>query len=167
MTEYIPFTLHERECRYYADDRMEIKFVGKTNSVWRPLNISQNHDSSYKKIMIRVGNKQISILLHRVIYYVFNQEWDIYNSSTNNSIDHIRHEVGMPMDNSIGNLRLVSHQQNHFNRNARGYSFNKQSKRYEAYICVNYKKICLGKYATADEAHKKYLEAKKIHHIIT
>jgi hypothetical protein len=164
--EYIPFTLHKRECRYYNDDRIEIKFVGKTNSIWRPLTITPNHDGLYKKIMIRVGNKQISMLLHRVIYFVYNQKWDIYDSNLNNSIDHIKHEIGMPLDNSIGNLRLVSHQQNHFNRIAKGYSFNKQLKRYEAYICVNYRKIGLGFYDTADEAHNAYLEAKQIYHII-
>jgi hypothetical protein len=164
MAEYIAFKLHGRNFRHYSQERIDIEIVGKNNTYWRPVKFTNL--SIYKCISFRGDGKNYKMLLHRVIYYAHNLGWNIENTSTNNSIDHILHEAGVPLDNSIDNLRVVTHQQNHFNRNAKGYSFNKQLRRYEAYICVNYRKIGLGFYDTADEAHNAYLEAKQIYHII-
>ena len=48
-------------------------------------------------------------MLHRVIYYFHNQEWDIYHSYLDNSIDHINENK---TDNRIENLRVVNNSQN-------------------------------------------------------
>ncbi len=40
----------------------------------------------------------------------------------------------------------------------------KRKKPYAAQIAVNGKRICIGRYATAEEAHKAYCEAAKRHH---
>jgi hypothetical protein len=106
------------------------------------------------------------MLLHRVVYYAHNQDWDIKNTSKNNCIDHIHHEAGVPLDNSITNLRVVNQQQNQFNTNAKGYTFNKEHNKYQSKICVNGKQMHLGYYDTTDEARNAYLDAKKIYHLI-
>jgi len=114
-------------------------------------------------LQMRIGNKMYQ--QHRVIYKIWNPDWDIEDGSTNNSIDH---KNGNTTDNQITNLRNVTHQQNHCNRTrAKGYSWNKQAKKWEAYICLNKKQINLGYFDLEEDARNAYLEAKKIHHIIT
>ena len=164
MAEYIAFKLHGRDFRYYSVERIESEFQNRTGN-WKPIGISNRKDI-YKQIQFSVDGKIHYMLLHRVIYYANNQEWNIYNTSTNNSIDHIHHEVGIPLDNSITNLRLLNHQQNSFNQNAKGYSFNKKRNKYEAYIMLNGKKKHLGFFDIAEQARNAYLEAKKTYHII-
>ena len=57
--------------------------------------------------------------LHRLVYYLYNQDWNIYDSSMNNFIDH---RDGNGLNNRIENLNLVTNQQNTQNRkNAKGY----------------------------------------------
>lgn len=78
-------------------------------------------------------------------------------------IDHINHNK---LDNRLENLRLVTHQQNQWNRvKAKGYCLTKTNK-YESYISINKKRIYLGKYDTEEEAHNAYLEAKEKYHQI-
>lgn len=78
--------------------------------------------------------------------------------------DHIDHDT---MNNHRLNLRAVTHQQNTFNKkNPKGYSWNKNIKRYVGAIGLNYKTIYLGCFRTADEAHNAYLRAKRRYHQI-
>jgi hypothetical protein len=115
-------------------------------------------------LQMRIGNKMYQ--QHRVIYKIWNPDWDIDDGSIkNNSIDH---KNGNTTDNRIANLRNVTHQQNHCNRTrAKGYSWNKQAKKWHAEIKLNHKKIYLGCYDLEEDARNAYLEAKKIYHIIT
>ncbi|AXF66107.1 HNH endonuclease [Leclercia sp. W17] len=84
-------------------------------------------------------------------------------------IDHIN---GNPADNRIENLRAVTHQQNMWNRrvqknNSSGYPgvyFNKSANKWRACIRVKGKRIHLGYFKSAKEAHDKYVEASKEHH---
>ena len=57
--------------------------------------------------------------VHRVIYYIHNQEWDIYDNSKSNLIDHID---GNGLNNNIENLRVATHQQNMWNTKSKCYS---------------------------------------------
>ena len=104
-----------------------------------------------------------SLKLHRLVYKSYNPKWDIEDSSMNNHIDHID---GNKLNNHIDNLRVVTHQENHFNRTkAKGYTFDKKGMNYRAYIKFN-KLIHLGCYDTETDAREAYLEAKaKYHHI--
>ena len=104
--------------------------------------------------------------LHRVIYFVNNPEWDIYDSSPDNCIDHKEHKYGVPLDNSIGNLRVVTKQQNTFNTNAKGYSWNDGEQKWRAQIMLNGKNKHLGRFANEHDARAAYLAAKEIYHII-
>ena len=66
----------------------------------------------------------------------------------------------------MNNLRIVSQQENSFNTNAKGYSFDKSRNKYQAIIGINGKNIHLGRFDTEEEARNAYLEAKEKYHII-
>ena len=79
-------------------------------------------------------------------------------------IDHIN---GKRDDNNIANLRLVTHQENHFNElKAKGCYFNKRANKWAAQIKANGKAKHLGYFQTEDKAREAYLNAKEIYHII-
>lgn len=76
--------------------------------------------------------------------------------------DHIDHKT---LDNQMSKLRIVTHQQNHFNRrNPKGFYLHKPSQKYLARIKLNGKFIFLGYFLTTKEAHNAYLEAKRVYH---
>jgi len=96
---------------------------------------------------------------HRIIAYCY-LGLNIDNGEI--FIDHIDHDT---LNNNVENLRLVSNQQNQFNRsNVKGYYYSKRYKKYVGEIRVNRKKKFLGYYATTEEAHNAYLEAKEKYH---
>jgi len=129
------------------------------HSYWCEAKGCVNKDTGYRYVSI--NNKKY--LYHRVLYFIHNPEWDIHNSSTNNSIDHIDRN---PLNNNIENLRVVSHQENLWNRDCKGYSFRKANGKYRAQIQVDGKKKHLGYFKTEQEAIAAYLQAKAIHHQI-
>ena len=94
---------------------------------------------------------------HRIIYKAFHPEWDLHSPL---EIDHINRDR---KDNRIENLRLVTHQQNLFNTNAKGYS--RHYNGFQARIMINSERITKS-FPTEDEAKEWYLEQKEIHHII-
>jgi len=98
---------------------------------------------------------------HRVVYFIHHQEWDIHDSSTDNSIDHIDRDK---LNNNIENLRVVTNQQNMWNINAKGFTFNKANGKYQAQIGVDGKKKYLGYFVNEEDAHQAYLLAKAEYH---
>ena len=77
----------------------------KNNSQWTCYDDLKPHTSGY--ILVTVNGKTMK--LHRLVYLFHNPEWDISDSSLDNSIDHIN---GNKLDNKIDNLRVVTHSQN-------------------------------------------------------
>lgn len=81
-------------------------------------------------------------------------------------VDHIN---GDGLDNRRCNLRVCSRSENNTHsrmskNNTSGFigiSFNKQYGKWEAHVCVNYKKICLGYFDCREDAVKTRLEAEK------
>jgi hypothetical protein len=115
------------------------------------------HGSGYR--IIKLHN--ISYPAHRLIWIYH------YGSIDDNlQIDHIN---GIKDDNSIENLRLVTAQQNCYNRsrlNAKGYSWDKNNKKWTASIWLNNKLKYLGSFTEEQQARNAYLKACSINHIL-
>lgn len=94
---------------------------------------------------------------HRIIYKLHNPDWD-----ENGIVDHIiHHEIA---DNKINNLRLVTHQQNQFNKNPnlkgtskyRGVSYMKANSKWKSSIMIDGNSIYLGLYDNEIDAAIAY-----------
>jgi hypothetical protein len=93
------------------------------------------NNKEYYQIKI---NKKI-YYIHRLIYYLYNPDFDIYDSSKDNCIDH---RDGNSLNNSIENLNVVNKQQNCQNRkNAKGYLFRKTDNCFQAFYNKDGKEI--------------------------
>jgi len=77
--------------------------------------------------------------------------------------DHINH---CGLDNTNANLRVVTSQENDFNRRAKGYSLDRKTGKYQVYIGLNRKNKFLGRYDSPTEARAAYLAAKAVYHKI-
>ena len=158
--DYIPIELYGKPFRFYNPARIEHEAHNRKGN-WKPIAIYSHGNYNgkvYKRMDFSVNKKIHKLYLHRVVYFAHNQEWDIYD--TNIEIDHIHHETGKELDNSISNLRAVTHQQNMTNMNRTGYSFRTDTNKWSAYITVNKIRHHLGCYDTKEEAHKAYTDAK-------
>ena len=137
----------------------------KHRNKWKIMNFVKYKTYKSIKLINKGITKNFSI--HRLVYYAFNQStFDIFNSSKDNSIDHIN---GNTLDNRLSNLRNVTHQQNHFNeKKCKGYCYDprKKVKKYASQIRYNGKTIHLGMYKTKEEAKAKYIIAKHFYHKI-
>lgn len=112
-------------------------------------------NGKYIHLTFKYNGKLYYTLAHHFI-------WFSANGIVPECIDHIN---GDGSDNRIINLRDVKQQLNCFNKkNTKGYT--KNGKKFQAMIGINYKQIPLGTYETEWEAHKAYIDAKKIYHII-
>lgn len=91
---------------------------------------------------------------HRLAWLITYGEWPSF-------VDHIN---GQRDDNRIANLRSTTNQNNVRNRRGhgrylKGVSFEKRTLRWVAQICVDYRRIGLGTFATEIEAHEAYMAA--------
>ncbi len=105
---------------------------------------------------IHINNKHY--LLYRVNYYIHNPDWDIYDNSKNNQIDHIDRNS---LNNHISNLRVITDAQNKQNTGVNGYTYDERRNKYQARISINGKSKSLGSYDTKEEAREIYLKHKK------
>jgi hypothetical protein len=113
--------------------------------------------TGYFIVCLRDSNgRQVNKKVHRLIAKAHLPDY-----SEDLDVDHIDR---CKTNNNISNLRMVTTSENLHNTKAKGYCFNKSLNKWQAYICVNYKRIHLGYFDTEDEASKAYLEAKKLYH---
>jgi len=167
MDDYIHFELDGRKLKINKQNPNDILMLkthggrGKMkNPKWNQIKIQIRKSDGYKIIHI----KPKTYKLHRVNYYAHNQDWDIYNSyNKTNSVDHIDIDI---TNNNIENLRVLTNQENQFNRNCKGYTWHKSRNKWRAQITVNGKNKHLGYFILEEDARNAYLEAKKIYHII-
>lgn len=119
------------------------------------------HETKTGYLLTNINQKKY--YKHRLIYFAYNQDWEIHNSDyKTNSIDHIDRDK---QNNNIENLRKVTHQQNCWNRTtAKGYYWHKASEKWVAKIQVNGKSIHLGCFDTEAEARDAYVNVKHIYH---
>ena len=106
--------------------------------------------------------------INKVHYYYYLHRV-IMNAAQGMEVDHIN---GNPLDNRKCNLRVVSHRHNlqNFCKNRstntsgyRGVSYMKSYKKWEAYYWTQYKKVKVGYFDTAEEAHAAVVKARSKH----
>ena len=102
---------------------MEIGVIRDTEFLWdnenqRLYRKSVDSDEDFKEVKIkphqahknkdywvyRINIEGRKFYLHRVIYKLYNPEWNIYDTSTDNMIDHRNNN---PLDNNIDNLQIA------------------------------------------------------------
>jgi hypothetical protein len=108
---------------------------------------------------VRIRLNQSNYWAHRLVWYWHSGNWP------KEEIDHIN---GRRDDNRIENLRTASRPENRQNTISKkqrkgglaGASFCSYTNRWRATIAKNGKKVSLGRFDTAEEAHEAYLKAK-------
>jgi hypothetical protein len=151
--------INDREIKYYPQTGIiKLRDYSLKGNPWK---IKKGfYGGGY--LLIWIGNKKYRV--HRIVYKLYNPEWDIEDGSKDNQIDHKNHNR---MDNRIINLRNVTEQENCFNKKAtKGYNWHKKTKKWRAQIHLNRKNIYLGLFEKEEDARNAYLDAKKIYHII-
>ncbi len=161
-TEYIELVLNDRLIRIDKNDSMNVwswRDWVKTPYWFKMKIILHTNKFGYKSYRTRIDSKMY--LLSRVVYKAHNNDWDITDTSQNNFIDHINVNS---LDNRIENLRILTHQQNQWNNNAKGYIWRKKNNKWQAQIRVNGKTKYIGIFTEEEDARQAYLNAKEIHH---
>jgi hypothetical protein len=146
----------------YEDGKLYKKHK-QSETKWKCLNDNKPVNNGYNLCKV---NKKL-YLLHRLVYLFYNPEWDIHDTSLDNSIDHMN---GDKLDNRIENLNCVNHFQNTQNINNRkgkeikGYHFRKDGrpKPWIAYWNENGKQK--SKYFKTKEEAKEYSEEMRKFH---
>ena len=161
MDDYIYFELNNRKLKINRNDSEDIwkwycESAGRTikNPYWRKIAVNKKNRRYARFKCIK------EYLLHRVVYYAHNQDWDM-DFKDKLEIDHIDRNS---FNNHISNLRLGTHSQNQQNKNVKGYYWNKKEQKYKAYITHKSKLIHLGYFDNKEEARQAHLDAKKIYH---
>lgn len=131
----------------------------KTNRILK----STPHSEGYPVYRLFIDGKCHWKLLHRILAEAF-----IPNPDNKRCVDHIDGDV---TNNTIQNLRWVTHQENQFNRHVhkgeyRGVSFMKAKGKWRARIFINGKEKHLGLFDTAKEASECFEEHRANHYII-
>lgn len=116
-------------------------------------------EKGYLKLTILKG----TYAAHRIVWALNYGEWP------EGRLDHIN---GNRSDNRLSNLRRATALENSQNckrskRNTTGYkgvSFNKRDKVYRSRICVGEKRLYLGGFRTAEDAHEAYKAAAAKYH---
>jgi hypothetical protein len=115
------------------------------------------HSEGYIKIQLPYEGKTYELKGHQFAWYYVHKE----------CVEQLDHINAVRDDNRISNLRSITHQKNQFNkRKAKGYCWDKNSKKWRSYIGIDYKLKYLGLYNTEEDARVAYLEGKQKYHII-
>jgi len=142
--------------------------IGNTNLVCYPDGLILRFHKYQKKWQICKGYKEKNEYLrmdidgkwyykHRVLSHVFG----ILDLHSELKIDHIDRNRS---NNNISNFRPGTQQENTFNTEAKGYSWDKQKNKWKARIVLDGKHIHLGLFDKEEDAHNAYLKAKPIYH---
>ena len=164
----IEFVLGNRKLRLHPDRIMYVRdhMNGEetnTGRIWKEVMFHKDKKSGYCQCSLTLDGVNRKFYQHRLVYYAHNQDWNIFNTSRDNQIDHINRKKD---DNSIENLRPVTNQQNHFNTDAKGYYWLKDRNKWKAQIMLDGKAIYIGLFETEEDAHNAYINKKLELHII-
>ena len=139
------------------------------NLYWKEQPKYQNIDITKPAGTINVeGYRKIKIKgklygAHRLIYQMFNEHWDITDTSRDNQIDHIDRDE---LNNSIDNLRVATQSQNGANSGkyknntsgTTGVSWHKGDKKWRVRVAVNKKTHSGGYFDNKEDAIAKATE---------
>ena len=117
------------------------------------------NDRGYRLIRIKGNNYRA----HRLIYQMFNEQWDITDTSRDNSIDHRDND---PLNNNIDNLRVATNSQNGANSvkqknntsGTTGVSWNKAAEKWRVQVKLNKKHHWGGYFVNKEDAIAKATE---------
>lgn len=112
----------------------------------------------YLQLSTFKNSKRKAYLVHRLVWNAF-----VGEIPAGFELDHIDRNR---TNNALSNLRLVTHQQNCFNLSVKGYFWNKEHKKWRAYIALNGKQTHLGYFEKETDARAAYLAAKEVYHVI-
>jgi hypothetical protein len=162
----IEFILKNRRLRLHPDGviyaRAHQKGVETKSEKWTEVKFCC-HNKGYKVCCITLDGVRTQLSEHRIVYYAHNQDWDIWDTSQDNMIDHYNRKRD---DNHIENLHVVTNSQNQFNRGAKGYYWHKAKNKWQAYIKINGKLKHLGLFEHEADARNAYIKEKEILHKI-
>ena len=127
--------------------------------IWRKVSFS-DHDG-YLRCNLTLNKVNHMFLQHRMVWYAYHQDWNIWDTSRDNSIDHKNKDK---KDNRLCNLHVVIHSENTQNRDCKGCCFIEAKNKWSAQITLNGKQKYLGLYDTYEEGHEAYLAEKRILH---
>lgn len=131
---------------------LNYKRTGKTKK------LKLKNNKGYLQVGLYKNGKQKKFQVHRLVAMTFLKDY-----SEDLDVDHIDR---CKTNNKVSNLRMLTRQQNTFNTAAKGYTYHKGAKKWQASITVNRKCIYLGSFKTEQEAHQAYLKAKETYHLI-
>jgi hypothetical protein len=120
--------------------------------------VSRHGNTFYaRRQVLAAEGKHRSVYMHREIARLKLEDGE--------GVDHINHNG---LDNQRANLRVVTAQENQFNRRrvSKGYYWLKANRKWRAQIKVNYRTIHLGLVDDPNEAHQAHLRAKEKYHKI-
>ena len=110
-------------------------------------------NKGYLKVSLYKDSKRKHFLVHRLIALHF-----IENPDNLDFVDHIDRDK---LNNDLDNLRWVTLSQNNRNRDCKGFTWNKQHKKWHAKYSLNNKRIYIGYYEKEEDARNAYLNVIK------
>ena len=149
------FQLENYKLRLLEDGTIERywKKNNKRDECWKVIKFDITEKGYLRKAFFLTSGR-VSISHHRLVYYAYNQDWDIWD--TKQEIDHSNR---IRDDNRIENLSVATRTQNNRNTNKKGYCWVKQKNIYKVQIKVDKKQIHIGYYKTEEEAIKARADA--------
>ena len=160
----IEFKLKDRRLRLIDDVFYSRAFNNKgeetKKEIWRKMSFHETANG-YITCSLTCDGVEMEMFQHRMVWYAHHQDWNIWDTSRDNSIDHKNKDK---KDNRLCNLRVATHSENEQNINHKGCSFHKASNKWYARIQLNGKSKDIGLYDTYEEAHEAYLAEKRILH---
>tara|TARA_R110000782_G_C14545664_1_gene384350 strand:- start:38 stop:499 length:462 start_codon:yes stop_codon:yes gene_type:complete len=146
--------LHNNTLKVFEDGKVLVKRFNREEFYEKK---SINY-KGYLRLQLNNKKKQKNYFIHRLVAFAF------LNLDLENPVQVIDHQDRDKLNNNLSNLRIVTQQQNQFNRNAKGYS--RHRGKWQSQIKLDGKKIHLGLFETEEDASKAYQDAKLVYHII-